>query len=71
MFNVHKVKIRGTPDYVCRVCGDRRSGDSVIIEAASIEEAQKRMALAPLPNGMPVGWASYGRYEYRCPNHVI
>lgn len=67
-FIVHRVTVGYRAMFRCAECGRGQVGDARTVEAASVQEAEHQ--LRPQPHDMPVGWASYGRDVYRCPEHL-
>lgn len=65
------VKVWYRPVFKCADCGVTQAGGTAEVSCDTLEGA--RGAMRPVPNHMPVGWASYLENRtivYRCPRHV-
>lgn len=62
-------EIRVRPIFTCAGCGREAVGETVTMsvdtdQGQTIEQA---LAVTPGPGYMPVGWASFGRRNIKCP----
>jgi hypothetical protein len=61
------VKVWYRPVYKCAECGFVQAGTGADVSCDTLDGVKTMMK--PVPNHMPVGWASYGRHIYKCPDH--
>lgn len=66
---IMRIDVRVARDYICADCGKTQQGSTRHEEFNSIESAVAWLNGAPSPNYMPVGWQSFGRRVYLCPEH--
>lgn len=72
---IRHVTAKASPIFQCSGCGSEMVDSTVTVELTDLycnpymigEFIRKTFDEGVHPQNMPVGWASYGRSEFRCP----
>lgn len=68
---IHGCRVWGYPLFKCFTCGATGRGDFFKVDVGGAVLNKEEAEATISPHYMPVGWASYGGNDYRCPEHAV